>query len=115
EILIAVDLLDRRGRHLANGAFYCGNGLTARKVNEMTPREIDSVQRLVPPRNFAINGYQRAPFNMVFISPPPGITHLRTAVAKAVMKKNAQPQQNRASLLTEMRSRHSARVRICPR
>ena len=93
-VLIGVDLLDRSGHHLASGASYCGNGLTARMVTEMTPREIDFLQRLDPQKTFAIEGAQSAPFLMVFMSPPPGITDLRIAVAKAVAQETIQPPHN---------------------
>src|SRR5208282_6032084 len=40
-VLLAVDLLDDAGQHLASNAAFCGNGLTAKMVGEMTPREIE--------------------------------------------------------------------------
>jgi predicted Zn finger-like uncharacterized protein len=88
-VLLAVDLLDGGGKQLASGAAFCGNGLTAAMVGEMTPREIEFLQRLDPQKNFAVDPSKTAPFLLVFIDPPPKITNLRIEVAKAVAARNA--------------------------
>jgi hypothetical protein len=83
-VLLAVDLLDDGGKQLASNAAFCGNGLTAAMVGEMTPREIEFLQRLDPQKNFAVDPSKTAPCLLVFIDPPPKITNLRIEVAKAV-------------------------------
>lgn len=83
-ILIAVDLLDGAQRQIAGQASYCGNGLSEKMVGEMTPREIEFLQRLDPQKNFAITAAHSAPFLMVFIDPPRQTATLRISVAKAV-------------------------------
>ncbi len=88
-VLLAVDLLDAGGKQLASNAAFCGNGLTAAMVGEMTPREIEFLQRLDPQKNFAVDPSKTAPFLLVFIDPPPKITNLRIEVAKAVAAQNA--------------------------
>jgi len=88
-VLLAVDLLDAGGKQLASNAAFCGNGLTAAMVGEMTPREIEFLQRLDPQKNFAVDPSKTAPFLLVFIDPPPKITDLRIEVAKAVAVQNA--------------------------
>ena len=88
-VLLAVDLLDAGGKQLASNATFCGNGLTAAMVEEMTPREIEFLQRLDPQKNFAVDPSKTAPFLLVFIDPPPKITNLRIEVAKAVAVQNA--------------------------
>ncbi|SRR5579885_199575 len=88
-VLLAVDLLDEGGRQIASGAAFCGNGLTAKMVGEMTPREIDFLQRLDPQKNFVIDPSHTAPFLLVFIDPPRKIANLRIQVAKAVAVQKA--------------------------
>jgi predicted Zn finger-like uncharacterized protein len=88
-VLLAVDLLDAGGKQLASNAAFCGNGLTAAMVGEMTPREIEFLQRLDPQKNFALDPSKTAPFLLVFIAPPQKITNLRIEVAKAVAAQNA--------------------------
>ena len=88
-VLLAVDLMDAGGKQLASNAAFCGNGLTAAMVGEMTPREIEFLQRLDPQKNFAVDPSKTAPFLLVFIDPPPKITNLRIEVAKAVAVQNA--------------------------
>ncbi|HKF30429.1 MAG TPA: DUF3426 domain-containing protein [Candidatus Binataceae bacterium] len=88
-VLLAVDLLDAGGKQLASNAAFCGNGLSAAMVGEMTPREIEFLQRLDPQKNFAVDPSKTAPFLLVFIDPPPKITNLRIEVAKAVAAQNA--------------------------
>src|SRR5215472_9688726 len=87
-VLLAVDLLDAGGKQLASNAAFCGNGLSAAMVGEMTPREIEFLQRLDPQKNFAVDPSKTAPFLLVFIDPPPKITNLRIEVAKAVALQN---------------------------
>jgi predicted Zn finger-like uncharacterized protein len=88
-VLLAADLLDAGGKQLASNAAFCGNGLTAAMVGEMTPREIEFLQRLDPQKNFAVDPSKTAPFLLVFIDPPRKITNLRIEVAKAVAAQNA--------------------------
>ncbi|MGO9451392.1 MAG: zinc-ribbon domain-containing protein [Candidatus Binataceae bacterium] len=88
-VLLAVDLVDDAGQHLASNAAFCGNGLTAKMVGEMTPREIEFLQRLDPQKNFSVDPSHTAPFLLVFIDPPPKITNLRIQVAKAVAAQDA--------------------------
>jgi predicted Zn finger-like uncharacterized protein len=88
-VLLAVDLLDAGGKQLASNAAFCGNGLTTAMVGEMTPREIEFLQRLDPQKNFAVDPSKTAPFLLVFIDPPPKITNLRIEVAKAVAVQSA--------------------------
>jgi predicted Zn finger-like uncharacterized protein len=88
-VLLAVDLLDNAGKQVASNAAYCGNGLTTKMVGEMTPREIEFLQRLDPQKNFAVEPARTAPFLLVFIDPPPKIANLRIQVAKAVAVQGA--------------------------
>jgi predicted Zn finger-like uncharacterized protein len=84
DILIAVDLLDSAQRQIAGQASYCGSGLSEKMVGEMTPREIEFLQRLDPQKNFALAAAHSAQFLLVFIDPPRQTATLRISVAKAV-------------------------------
>jgi hypothetical protein len=88
-VLLAVDLLDDSGKQTASAAVFCGNGLNAKMVGEMTPREIEFLQRMDPPRNFAVEPSKTAPFLLVFLDPPRKIANLRIQVAKAVPPQGA--------------------------
>lgn len=90
-VLLAVDLLDDSGKQMASVAAFCGNGLTTRMVGEMTPREIEFLQRLDPQKNFAVDPSHSTPFLLVFIDPPRKIANLRIQVAKAVAPAAAAP------------------------
>ncbi|MHB8381379.1 MAG: zinc-ribbon domain-containing protein [Candidatus Binataceae bacterium] len=90
-ILIAVDLLDGGERQIAGQASYCGNGLSEKMVGEMTPREIEFLQRLDPQKSFAVAPEHSAPFLMVFIDPPRQTATLRISVAKVVAAAAAEP------------------------
>ena len=83
-VLLAVDLLDDAGKQMASGATYCGTGLSANMIGEMTPREIEFLQRLDPQKNFAVQPSKTAPFLLVFIDPPRRVADLRIQVTKAV-------------------------------
>jgi len=83
-VLLAVDLLDDSGKQIASAAAYCGTGLSLKMVGEMTPREIEFLERLDPQKNFAVQPSQSAPFLLVFIEPPRKVANLRIQVAKAI-------------------------------
>ncbi|HYB92087.1 MAG TPA: zinc-ribbon domain-containing protein [Candidatus Binataceae bacterium] len=82
-ILIAVDLLDGTQRQLSSQTAWCGNNLSARMIGEMTPREIEFLERLDPQKSFLMEPSRSAPFLLVFITPPPDVAALRISVAKA--------------------------------
>jgi len=82
-ILIAVDLLDGTQRQLSSQASWCGNSLSMRMIDEMTPREIEFLERLDPQKSFMMEPSQSAPFLLVFITPPPNVATLKISVAKA--------------------------------
>ncbi len=82
-VQIAVDLLDSEQQRVTGQATYCGNGLSAKMVSEMTPREIEFLQRLDPEKSFSIAPSQSAPFLMVFVNPPAKIANFRISVPRA--------------------------------
>lgn len=80
---IGVRLLDPARHPLASSAVYCGNTLSAKMITEMTPHELEFLQKLDPQKNFVLEPSHSAPFLMVFIDPPPDVSRFAVAVAKA--------------------------------
>ncbi len=89
-VQIGVRLLDDAQHNLASSAVYCGTTLSPRMIAEMTPHELDFLQKLEPQKAFVLNPGQSAPFLMVFIDPPRDVRHLAVAVAKAQPPASAQ-------------------------
>ncbi len=68
---------------LASSAVYCGTTLSPRMIAEMTPHELEFLQKLDPPKSFSLAPAHAAPFLMVFIDPPREVRHFAVAVSKA--------------------------------
>lgn len=83
-VQIAASLRDAAQRPLANRAVYCGNNLSAAMVKQMTPHEVDFFQKLDPPKAFTLDPSATAPFVIVFIDPPTGVTRFDVSVASAI-------------------------------
>jgi hypothetical protein len=64
-------------------AVYCGNNLSPAMVSEMTPHELDFFERLDGPKNFTLPPQGNAPFVIVFVAPPAGVSRFQLRVAKA--------------------------------
>jgi predicted Zn finger-like uncharacterized protein len=82
-IQIGVHLLDADQRELASSAVFCGTTLSPRMIGEMTPHELEFLQKLDPPKNFALAPAHAAPFLMVFIDPPRAVRHFAVAISRA--------------------------------
>src|SRR5579862_8840960 len=84
--LVEIDaaVLGDDGHPLASQSVDCGNELSARMLDEMTPREIEFSQELSPQRAFEMSPSASAPFLMVFVDPPAGAGTIRISVSKAV-------------------------------
>jgi len=83
-VQIAAGLLDDAERVRAGRATYCGTNLSDKMLAEMTPREIDFLQRLEPQKNFVLAPGAESRFLVVFTDPPVGARTLRIAVTKAM-------------------------------
>lgn len=53
-------------------------------IAEMTPHELEFLQKLDPQKSFMLEPSQSAPFLMVFIDPPTKVSRFAVAVAKAI-------------------------------
>ena len=82
-VQIGVRLLDDAQHDLASSAVYCGTTLSPRMIGEMTPHELEFLQKLEPQKTFVLEPGHAAPFLMVFIDPPREVRHLAVAVSKA--------------------------------
>ncbi len=82
-VQIGVRLLDEDQHDLANSAVYCGTTLSTRMIGEMTPHELEFLQKLEPQKAFVLEPGHAAPFLMVFIDPPREVRHLAVTVSKA--------------------------------
>ena len=82
-IQIAVRLLDAMQKPVASSAVYVGTTVSPRMLSEMTPHELEFLQKLDPQKNFVLEPAHGAPFLMVFIDPPRNLNHVAVAIAKA--------------------------------
>jgi predicted Zn finger-like uncharacterized protein len=82
-VRITVHLLDADQHDLASSAVYCGTTLSPRMIGEMTPHELEFLQKLEPPSAFTLAPGHAAPFLMVFVDPPRDVRHLAVAVSRA--------------------------------
>ena len=92
-VQVGVRLLDAAQHDLASSAVYCGTTLSPRMIGEMTPHELEFLQKLEPQKAFVLEPGHSAPFLMVFIDPPGNLKHFAVTVAKA-LPPPAGPQAN---------------------
>ena len=83
-VQIAASLRDAAARPLAGRAVYCGNNLSAAMVRQMTPHEVEFFQKLDPPKAFTLEPSATAPFVIVFMDPPTGVSRFDVSVASAL-------------------------------
>ncbi|HVB83167.1 MAG TPA: DUF3426 domain-containing protein [Candidatus Binataceae bacterium] len=68
---------------LRRQAVYCGNSLSSKMLDEMTPHEIEFFEKLDAPKSFTLAPQASAPFMIVFIAPPAGAGHFQLRVVRA--------------------------------
>ncbi len=82
-IQIGVQLLDASQKQVASSAVYVGTTISPHMLGEMTPHELEFLQKLDPQKSFVLEPGHAAPFLMVFIDPPHDLNHFAVAIAKA--------------------------------
>ena len=82
-IQIGVRLLDGAQHDVASSAVYVGTTLSPRMIGEMTPHELEFLQKLDPQKTFMLEPGHAAPFLMVFMDPPRDVGHFAVAVSNA--------------------------------
>lgn len=76
-------LHDADGKVLAEKKIYCGNVVSTKILGDLTAREISVLQKLAPPRQFAIRPGDSAGFAIVFVDPPAGAVEFTAQVVDA--------------------------------
>ena len=114
-VQIGVRLLDAAQHELASSAVYCGTTLSPRMIGEMTPHELEFLQKLDPQKTFVLEPGHAAPFLMVFIDPPRNLNHFAVSVSKAQPPRRIGTAGKHAPIaITLSRERSSLRTRCCP-
>jgi hypothetical protein len=68
---------------LAEKTIYCGNVVSAKLLNDLSPRQVSVLQKMAPPRQFAVKPGESAGFVIVFMDPPSGAAELSARVVSA--------------------------------
>jgi len=76
-------LLGAGGEVVAEKIIYCGNVVSAKILNELTPGEVSLLQKVAPPKEFGIKPGGSAAFVIVFMDPPKTAVELSTQVIGA--------------------------------
>jgi len=82
-IQIGVRLLDADQKSIAGSAVYVGTTVSPKMLAEMTPHELEFLEKLDPQKSFVLEPGHAAPFLMVFIDPPSNLNRFAVAIAKA--------------------------------
>jgi predicted Zn finger-like uncharacterized protein len=68
---------------LRSQAVYCGNNLSSKMLDEMTPHEIEFFEKLDAPKAFMLAPQAAAPFAIVFLEPPAGAARFQLRILRA--------------------------------
>ncbi|MBV8775467.1 MAG: zinc-ribbon domain-containing protein [Deltaproteobacteria bacterium] len=77
-------LRDSERHSLASRAVYCGNNISPASVGQMTPHEIEFLQKLEPAKTFSLEPAASCRFVAVFLNPPSGAHAYDVSVSQAV-------------------------------
>lgn len=69
-VQVAGKLYDNAGGPLGAKTISCGNVISAKVLKDLTPQEVSILQKLSPPRRFAIEPGEASTFVIVFMDPP---------------------------------------------
>lgn len=81
-VQIDIHMLDPSSREVATHSVYCGQTLSEQMIAQMTPHEIEFLQKLVPQKTFMLDPSDSAPFVSVFIDLPANVSRYAVSVAK---------------------------------
>lgn len=82
-VQVAGKLYGTDGRALDEKIIYCGNVISAKVLRDLTPRELSVLQKLNPPKRFAIEPGESSTFVIVFMDPPRGAVEFAVQVVAA--------------------------------
>ncbi|HJU10541.1 MAG TPA: zinc-ribbon domain-containing protein [Candidatus Binataceae bacterium] len=83
-VQLTAALRDSTHRSLASQAVYCGNNVSVGMIGQMTPHEIEFLQKLEPARTFALEPSASCRFVAVFMNPPSAARAYDVSVSQAV-------------------------------
>jgi predicted Zn finger-like uncharacterized protein len=83
-VRVEVRLLDSTAKEIVASEVYCGTTLAPRMIGEMTPHELEFLQKLDPQKSFTLEAGHAAPFLMVFVDPPSNVSRFAVAISKAI-------------------------------
>ena len=82
-IQIESAIYNTEGKRVEQKKVFCGNAATENALNSLTVREIDTLQKLAPPRDFILPAGQQTECLTVFTKPPASIAELEGQVVSA--------------------------------
>lgn len=82
-VQIAAKLYDNAGAPIDQKVIACGNVISARVLKDLTAQEVTILQRLTPPKKFAIEPGESSTFVIVFMDPPRQAVEFTTQVVAA--------------------------------
>lgn len=83
-VQLSAVLRDSQRRSLASRAVYCGNSMSPAIVGQMTPHEIEFLQKLEPGKTFSLEPSASCRFVAVFLNPPGEAHAYDVSVSQAV-------------------------------
>jgi predicted Zn finger-like uncharacterized protein len=82
-VQVAAKLYDNAGVPIDQKVIACGNVISARVLKDLTAQEVTILQRLTPPKRFAIEPGESSTFVIVFMDPPRQAVEFTTQVVAA--------------------------------
>ncbi len=83
DVKVRARLLGANGDVVAEKSIYCGVATTPPVLSDLDSREVSVLQRIQPPRRFAIAPGDDARFLVVFVDPPDGVARFALDVVSA--------------------------------
>jgi hypothetical protein len=93
-VRVEVRLLDSTAKEIVASEVYCGSTLSPRMIGEMTPHELEFLQKLDPQKSFVLESGHAAPFLMLFVDPPGNVSRFAVAISKAIPSATAATASN---------------------
>ncbi len=83
-VQLSAGLRDLQRRLVASGSAYCGNSVSPGMVGQMTPHEIDFLQKLEPAKNFVLEPSTTCRFVIVLMNPSATAHSYEVSVSQAI-------------------------------
>jgi len=76
-------MYNNAGRAVEEKTIYCGSVISTKVLKDLTPRELSILQKLSPPKQFALEPGEAATFVIVFMDPPRAAVEFSAQVVAA--------------------------------